>query len=526
MTGTRNPWIAVGVLCLGFFMIMVDTTIVNLAIPVILKDLRAGLDQVLWVTNAYVLVYAALLVAAGRLGDLFGHKQVYVVGLVIFAGASAWCGMVHHIGPLIAARSLQGLGAALLTPQTTAFIALLFPPERRGAAYGVWSGVAGLATITGPLLGGVVVTRYGWHWLFFINVPVGVVCLVLAALLVPATRRAGQRTPLDLPGVLLVSAGLFAFSFGLLEGERFRWGTVAGPVSIPLILAAAVGLLAAFAWQQRRSSQPLIPPVLLAYRNFTLANAVVTNVTFALAGSLLLLTIYLQMVSGLSPLRAGFTIAPLSAAFGVVGIVVGRRSTAQNSKALLIRGLGVYAVGLVATLTAVRPGVSTWVLLVPMLVCGLGLGCVFAPMSNIALGQLDRRLAGAASGVYNTTRQVANVLGSAVIGALLQGLLSGRVAARGRIQAQALPVRSRPSFIHGVGDLATSGLHRLGGGRAAVPSGLSSHVAQESQRLSGIAFAYGLTDAVRLSMLAPVAAVVCAILCCLGLRRGGQAGNG
>lgn len=524
MTGTRNPWLALSALCLGFFMIMVDTTIVNLAIPVILQDLRTDLDQVLWVANAYVLVYAALLVAAGRLGDLFGQKRVYIAGLVVFAGASAWCGMVHHIGPLIAARSLQGLGAALLTPQTTAFIALLFPPERRGAAYGMWSGVAGLATITGPLLGGVIVTQYGWHWLFFINVPVGVVCLVLVALLVPA-HRAGQPKPLDLPGVSLVSAGLFALSFGLLEGERFHWGTVAGPLSIPLVLAAAVVLFAAFAWQQRRSGQPLIPPALLAYRNFTLANAVVITVTFALAGSLLLLTIYLQTVSRLSPLRAGLTIAPLSAAFGLVGIVVGRRSTARNSKTFLIRGLGVYAAGLMATLVAVRPDASAWTLIVPMLVCGLGLGCVFAPMSNIALGQLDRQLAGAASGVYNTTRQVAYVLGAAVIGALLQGLLSGRVTASGRVQARALPARARPTFVHGVGDLASGGLHHLGGGRAAAPAGLPSPVAQEFQRLSGIAFTHGLTDAVRLSMLAPIAAVLCAIVCCLGLRRGGETGS-
>ncbi|MEV2214943.1 DHA2 family efflux MFS transporter permease subunit [Streptomyces sp. NPDC050997] len=455
MTRTGNPWTALGALCLGFFVIMVDTTIVNIAVPVILEDLHVGLDEVLWVVNAYVLVYAALLVAGGRLGDLFGQKRVYLAGLIVFTAASAWCGLGGDVDSLITARAVQGLGAALLTPQTTAFIALLFPAERRGAAYGMWSGVAGLATIVGPLLGGLVVTRYGWEWLFFINVPVGVVCLVLVGVLVPGQRNP-QRTGLDLPGVVLISASLFALAFGLLEGERYDWGTVVGPVTIPEVLAAAVVLLGLFALQQRRSRHPLIPAGLLAYRNFALANAVVSLVTLAMAGSLLLLTLYLQTALGLSPLRAGLTTAPLSAAFGVIGIVVGRRSDAENSKSLLVRGLWVYVVGLAATAYTARPGTSAWAMLLPMLVCGVGLGCVFAPMSNLALGQLDRSLAGAASGVYNTTRQVGNVLGSAVFGALVQALSAGR----------------------------------------------------------------GLGEALRLSMMGPIAVVVCAILCCAGLRRG------
>ncbi|MER5541029.1 DHA2 family efflux MFS transporter permease subunit [Streptomyces sp. NPDC002589] len=457
MTTTRNPWIALGALCLGFFMIMVDTTIVNIAVPVILEDLRAGLDQVLWVANAYVLVYAALLVAAGRLGDLLGQKRMYLAGLVVFTVASAWCGLVDSIGPLIAARALQGLGAALLTPQTTAFIALLFPPERRGAAYGMWSGVAGLATIAGPLLGGLVVTRYGWQWLFFINVPVGAVCLVMVTFLVPS-QRSVRRTGLDLPGILLVCAGLLALSFGLLEGERYDWGTITGPLSIPLVLAGAVVLLGLFAFQQRRSRHPLIPGTLLVCRNFTLANGIVAIVSFAMAGNLLL-TLYLQAALGLSPLRAGLTTAPLSAAFGVVGIVVGRRSNADNSKSLLIRGLIVYAAGLVGTVALARPDITAWWLLLSMLVCGVGLGCVMAPMSNLAMGQLDRTLAGAASGVYNTTRQVGNVLGSAAIGALLQGLLAHR----------------------------------------------------------------GLASALRLAMVLPIVMLLAAIMCCLGLRRGADA---
>lgn len=516
MTNTRNPWAALSALCLGFFMIMVDTTIVNIAVPVILEDLHTGLDKVLWVSNAYVLVYAALLVAAGRLGDLFGQKRVYLAGLVVFTVASAWCGLVGDIDSLIAARAVQGLGAALLTPQTTAFIALLFPAERRGAAYGVWSGVAGLATIAGPLLGGLVVTRYGWEWLFFLNVPVGLVCLVLVAVLVPG-HRSRQRKGLDLPGIVLVSAGLFALSFGLLEGERYHWGTMVGPLSIPVVLAAAVALLALFWLQQRRSRHPLTPAGLFAYRNFAWASAVVALVTFAMAGSLLLLSLYLQTSLGLSPLRAGLTTAPLSAAFGVIGIAVGRRSHADNSKPLLIRGLGVYVVGLAATAFTARPGASPWTLLVPMLLCGAGLGSVFAPMSNIALGQLDRTLAGAASGVYNTTRQVGNVLGSAAFGALLQALFIGRVIAQGQDRLAQLPPEARQRFTQEIDRLASGGLDAMSSGHASPPGGLSPQAAEEVHRLSNEAFAQGLGEALRLSMLGPIAVAVCAILCCLRL---------
>ncbi|MCZ7416013.1 MFS transporter [Streptomyces sp. WMMC897] len=521
MSGRRNPWAALGALCLGFFMIMVDTTIVNIAVPVLMDDLDAGLGDVLWVVNAYVLVYAALLVASGRLGDLLGQKRVYLVGLLLFTAASAWCGLSDDVASLVAARSVQGLGAALLTPQTTAFIALLFPRERRGAAYGMWSGVAGLATITGPLLGGFVVTRYGWEWLFFINVPIGLTCMCLVIALVPG-QRAGRRTGLDLPGTALVSAGLFALAFGLLEGERYDWGTISGPLSIPAVLALAVVLLLAFAWQQRRSRHPLIPGALLAHRDFVWSNAVVALVTFAMAGSLLLLMLYLQTALDLSPLRAGLTTAPLSAAFGVVGVLVGRRSTIANSKTLLLAGLGVYATGLAATAYTADPGTSPWLLLLPMLVCGVGLGFVFSPMSNLALGQLDRSLAGAASGVYNTTRQVGNVLGSAVFGVLLQMLYAERVVDHGRERVGELPPEVQRTFTETVDDMATAGLEELGSGPdGAGTGGLPDGTARAFERLVDDVFTQGLGEGLRLAMLGTVAVVLLAMLSCRGLRRRG-----
>src|SRR5690242_21801417 len=220
-----NPWLVLLVLTTGFFMIMLDTTIVNVAIPAMSAGLNTTLDQILWVINAYVLVYAVLLITAGRLGDLYGQRTLFAIGLLVFTVASALCGLAQNAEQLIAARVLQGVGGALLTPQTLAILTSIFPPERRGAAFGIWGGIAGLATIAGPVVGGLIVTYLNWRWVFYVNVPVGVTAFVLTFLIVPDLRP-GRVSGVEPVGVLLTSAGLFAITFALIEGQRFDWGTV------------------------------------------------------------------------------------------------------------------------------------------------------------------------------------------------------------------------------------------------------------------------------------------------------------
>src|SRR3989475_5466197 len=220
-----NPWITLLVLCLGFFRVLLDLTIVNIAIPSIIDGLKAGLDQILWVLNAYTLTYAVLLITAGRLGDRFGQRNIFVIGLALFTVASAACGLAQDPNQLIVARITQGVGGALLTPQTLAILTQIFPAERRGAAFGVWGAVAGVATITGPILGGALVTWVDWRWIFYVNLPVGVVTLMLALLVVPDLRP-GRRAGLELVGVLLASGGLFLVTFGLIEGRRYDCCTV------------------------------------------------------------------------------------------------------------------------------------------------------------------------------------------------------------------------------------------------------------------------------------------------------------
>jgi MFS family permease len=218
--GARNPWVVIAVLNLGFFMTLLDLTIVNVAVPSIIDGIHATLDQMLWVLNAYSLVYAMLLLTSGRLGDILGPRNLFLAGTVIFVAASAGSGLAHSATQLIAARAGQGLGAALLAPQQLAYVTSLFPPERRGAASGLLGGIAGVSLVAGPTLGGFITTHFGWSWIFFINLPVGVLTVVLTFLLVPDIRP-GKRHRLDLWGVLLATAGIFGIVFGLIEGQRY-----------------------------------------------------------------------------------------------------------------------------------------------------------------------------------------------------------------------------------------------------------------------------------------------------------------
>src|SRR5947207_8986845 len=219
----HSPWLVLVTLCLGFFMILLDTTIVNIAIPDMIDKLDASLDQILWVVNAFILVYAVLPITAGRLGDLYGPKQLFLVGLVLFTLASAACGLAHDPAQLIVARVAQGVGGALLTPQTLSVITVIFPAERRGAAFGIWGAVAGVATVAGPTLGGFIVTHWGWRWIFFVNVPIGAITLVMATVLMP-NLRFNRRHRLDPLGTVLVTIGLFLVTYGLIEGQPHDWG--------------------------------------------------------------------------------------------------------------------------------------------------------------------------------------------------------------------------------------------------------------------------------------------------------------
>jgi EmrB/QacA subfamily drug resistance transporter len=500
-----NPWLVLVVLTTGFFMILLDTTIVNVAIPAMSAALNTTFDQILWVLNAYILVYAVLLITAGRLGDLFGQRALFAIGLFVFTVASALCGLSQNVGELIAARIIQGVGGALLTPQTLSIITSLFPPERRGAAFGVWGGVAGLATVTGPTVGGALITYIDWRWIFFINVPIGIAALIATFVIIPDLRP-GRSHGLDVVGVILATAGLFAIVFSLIEGQRYSWGEFAYGVTIPEIILAGVALIVVFIIWERFQAEPLVPLSLFAERNFAVANWIAAAISFGLLGLILPITIYLQSARGFSALAAGLTLAPMSLTSMVVAPVAGRMADRIGGKYILTTGISLFTIGF-GTFAFVAGPDSTWLtFLLPAIIAGAGMGMTFAPMTTVAMRNIAPRVAGAASGILNTTRQLGAAIGSAVMGALLQNHLATTLHDQAVSHAASLPVAFRAQFIAAFSSVASNGFE-IGTGQtgAKLPPGIPPAVAGQINALAHDVFVSGYIDAMKSSLVVPVA---------------------
>ena len=413
-----RPWPALWALCLGFFMILVDSTIVSVATPTIMADLDAGVNEVVWVTSAYLLAYAVPLLITGRLGDRVGPKNLYLVGLTVFTLASVWCGFTTEIETLIIARVFQGFGASMMTPQTMAVITRIFPANNRGQAMGLWGAVAGVATLVGPILGGLLVDTLGWEWIFFINVPVGVLGFYLAWRLVPALPTHMHR--FDLLGVTLSAAGLFCLVFGIQEGQTYDWGTVLGPISVWSLIGTGLVILVLFiVWQARNPLEPLLPLSLFRDRNFTLANVAITTVGFAITAMAFPLMLYAQNVRGLSPTKAALLLVPMAVISGVLAPFVGRLVDRVHPRYVAGLGLFCFPVSLVWLSLVMTPDSAVWELLLPLALLGVANGFMWSPLSTTANRNLPLHQAGAGAGVYNTTRQIGAVLGSAGIAALM-----------------------------------------------------------------------------------------------------------
>ncbi|MGC0363032.1 EmrB/QacA subfamily drug resistance transporter [Rhodococcus sp. 27YEA15] len=425
-----NPWHALWALCVGFFMILVDSTIVAVANPAIMEDLGTDINKVVWVTSAYLLAYAVPLLVTGRLGDRFGPKNVYMIGLVLFTAASLWCGLSGNIEILIVARVLQGFGAALMTPQTMAVITRTFAPDKRGAAMGLWGAVAGVATLVGPLAGGVLVDSLGWQWIFIVNVPVGVVAFVLAWRLVPSLPTSEHR--FDIPGVLLSAVGMFLLVFGIQEGSTYDWnGFVWG------LIVAGIVVLAVFAfYQSRNKNEPLLPLGLFKDRNFSLANIAITAMGFGITAMVLPLMFYAQAVRGLSPTGAALLMVPMAVFTGIFAPIIGRQVDTTHPRYIAGSGFLLYAVALGWLSLIMTPDVAIWKLLLPIALIGFANACIWSPLAATATHNLPPRQAGAGAGVYNTTRQIGAVLGSAAMGAFITSRLTAQGLSAGGAESQ------------------------------------------------------------------------------------------
>lgn len=436
-----NPWNALWAMLVGFFMILVDSTIVAVANPNIMESLGADYNAVIWVTSAYLLAYAVPLLVAGRLGDRFGPKNLYLAGLAIFTAASLWCGLSGTIEMLIVARVAQGIGAALLTPQTLSTITRIFPPERRGVAMSVWGATAGVATLVGPLAGGVLVDSLGWQWIFIVNVPIGLVGLALAVWLIPVLPTEKHR--FDILGVVLSGLGMFLIVFGLQEGQSHDWAWW-----IWGLIAAGVGAFGAFVyWQAVNKNEPLIPLRIFRDRNFSLANAGGAVIGFVITAFIVPVMFFAQAVCGLTPTQSALLTAPMAVMTGVLAPFVGRLVDRVHPRPIVGFGFSVMAIALTWLSIEMTPTTPIWRLVLPLIGLGIATAFIFAPLAATATRNLPRDVAGAASGVYNATRQVGSVLGSAAIAAFMTSRISAEMPGGGQAPAGEGSTADLPPFL-------------------------------------------------------------------------------
>ena len=408
MDSPRTLWTFV-ITSLALFMVVLDNLVVSTALPVIRTDLDASLEELEWTINAYTLTFAVLLLTGAALGDRFGRRRVIAIGLTLFTAASAAAALAPSMDALIAARAIQGIGGAIVLPLTLTILSDAFPKEKRGLALGAWSGIAGLAVASGPLVGGAVVDGISWQWIFWLNVPIGILLVPLALRFLRETY--GPDSGLDLPGLALVSAGLLGLVWGLIHGNGDGWTSpqIVASLSLGAILTAAF-----VAWELRTPA-PMLPMRFFSDRAFAAANGASLLMYFGMFGSIFLLTQFLQTVQGHSPLGAGLRVLPWTAMPMVVAPIAGALSDRIGGRPLMAVGLGLQAIGLGWLAAVSTPTVPYTQLVIPFILSGTGMAMFFAPVANVVLSAVRPEEEGKASGTNNAIREVGGVFGVAVL---------------------------------------------------------------------------------------------------------------
>ena len=424
LVSENRKWWTLGAVAFALFMIMLDNTVVNVALPSIQRSLRAEISELEWIVSAYALTFAVLLLSGGKLADMFGRRRVFLLGLAVFALSSLLCGLAPDAHVLIAARAVQGVGAALMMPATLAIISATFPPKERGLAIGIWAGVSAMALAIGPLVGGLLTEHVDWSWIFYINVPIGALGIVAGRIIIQESRDMSRVQSLDVPGLVTNAAALFALTFGLIEANRYGWTS---PTILALFAAAAAGL-AAFAAIEHRRRAPMLDLSLFRSSTFTGANIVAFLVTLAMFGVFFFMSIFVQRILGYSPVEAGAIFLPMTVLIILIAPPAGKLSDKVGSRWLMAGGLTLVGGSLVIFS---RLGVDSgfWDMLPGLLVGGIGMASVMTPMSAAVMSSVPVDKAGVASGVLNTSRQIGGALGIAMMGALLTSRESSALAA-------------------------------------------------------------------------------------------------
>lgn len=423
----KAAWGALWALVIGFFMILLDTTIVSTAMPAIMASLDTDISGILWVNSAYLLTFAVPLLVTGRLGDRFGPRNIYLIGLVIFSLASLWCGLSTSLTSLIIARAVQGLGAALISPQSMTLITRLFPYQHRGAAMGLWGAVAGIAALAGPIAGGLLVDSIGWEWIFFINLPIAVLSIVMVLKKVPKLKP--QSHTFDWVGVILSAMAMFALVFGIQEGSSTNWEPFIGPLGSWHLIIIGIILMAIFIWWQNKTTkEPLVPLRLFSVRNFSLSNIAISFMGLTIATMSLPMVFFLQNVRGLTPTQSALMISPMAIVAIFIAPVLGKSVNKFNPRSLAVPGFALIGGATVVYAFMMHADIPLWTLLIPSAVQGIGSAMIWPSLSLAATRDLSPRDAGAGSGIYSTTRQIGSVLGSALIAVMMESRVSAQIA--------------------------------------------------------------------------------------------------
>jgi EmrB/QacA subfamily drug resistance transporter len=421
LTDENRRWWTLAAMCFALFMIMLDNTVVNVALPSIQNDLGASLSSLEWTVNAYTLTFAVLLVTGGRLGDLFGRRRMFLLGVVVFAGSSALIGLAPTQEWLVAGRAVQGIGAAFMMPGTLSIISDAFPPQERGKAIGTWAGVSALALALGPVVGGALTEYVSWRAIFFLNLPVAVGAVAVTLF---AARESYDRTvarTVDLPGIATLSLGLSTLVLALVEGKSWGWGS---PEIAGLLISAVVGLTA-FVLIERHSRAPMVQFEFFRSKTFLGANAIAFVVSFAMLAMFFFLALYMQNVLGYSPLEAGVRFLPSTLLIVVVAPMAGRLADRIGPRLPITVGLTLAAIALYLQ-SNVDAHSGYGALLFPFMIMGVGIALTMSPMSTAAMNAVELSKAGVASGILSMSRMVGGTFGVAAIGALFQTLSSSR----------------------------------------------------------------------------------------------------
>jgi EmrB/QacA subfamily drug resistance transporter len=414
LSETNRRWWTLGAMSFALFMVMLDNTAVNVALPSIQEDFGASLSALEWTVNAYTLTFAVLLVTGGRLGDIFGRRRVFLGGVVVFSLASATIGFAPSEGWLIASRALQGIGAAFMMPGTLSIISHAFPPEERGKAIGTWAGVSAIALAAGPLLGGWLTEEVSWRAIFFLNLPVAVGAVVVTLFAAEESRDETVGRTVDIPGIAALTVGLTALVFALVEGNAWGWGSA----GILALLALSVAAFAVFAMIERHSAAPIVDFVALRSKQFLGANVVAFMISFGMLAVFFFLALYMQNILGYSPLEAGLRFLPMTVVIIFAGPIAGRLADRLGPRPLMVAGMLFTALSLL-WLSRIEVDTGYAFLAPPFVLMGVGIGLVMSPMSMAAMNAVDRTKVGVASGTLSMFRMVGGTFGVAALGALV-----------------------------------------------------------------------------------------------------------